>query len=203
VNGSFSVIVQEAWSKWQWRIDAEYWELKNQRLMKAIAMKTMKQTLGTARRAATALNSPDFVESRTRGHLDHPECRALPMERRKWQDQKLTKSEERQLMLRLEKLAKIAGLRDIRTSTMISASTQALIDSKANDSEVLKKDGAIVLEGPFTFKELSSDPGDPGEGYSVMWMSDGTGSGDDGDIMIKITAGGTTKTITLVNFSAA
>ena len=51
-------------------------------------------------------------------------------------------------------------------------------------------------------EERSSDPADPAEGNSVIWQSDGTGSGDDGDIMIKITAGGTTKTITLVDFSA-
>jgi len=35
-----------------------------------------------------------------------------------------------------------------------------------------------------------------------MWMSDGTGAGDDGDIMMKITAGGSTKTATLADFSA-
>ena len=34
-----------------------------------------------------------------------------------------------------------------------------------------------------------------------MWMSDGTGTGDDGDILIKIQAGGETKTFTLVDFS--
>ena len=36
----------------------------------------------------------------------------------------------------------------------------------------------------------------------AMWMSDGTGSGDDGDLMVKITAGGVTKTATLIDFSA-
>jgi len=50
--------------------------------------------------------------------------------------------------------------------------------------------------------ELSSDPGDPSEGCSLIWQSNGTGSGDDGDIMMKITAGGVTKTITLADFSA-
>lgn len=50
--------------------------------------------------------------------------------------------------------------------------------------------------------ELSADPGDPPEGHSVIWQSDGTGSGDDGDIMIKITAGASTKTGTIVDFSA-
>lgn len=50
--------------------------------------------------------------------------------------------------------------------------------------------------------ELSADPSDPAEGNYVIWMSDGTGTGDDGDILIKITAGGVTKTTTLVDFSA-
>lgn len=49
--------------------------------------------------------------------------------------------------------------------------------------------------------ESDSDPTAPSEGNSVIWQSDGTGSGDDGDIMMKITAGGTTKTTTLVDFS--
>lgn len=51
-------------------------------------------------------------------------------------------------------------------------------------------------------QELSADPSDPAEGMHVLWQSDGTGSGDDGDILIKITAGGVTKTVTLVDFSA-
>lgn len=51
-------------------------------------------------------------------------------------------------------------------------------------------------------QEKSSDPSDPAEGYFVIWMSDGVGSGDDGDILVKVTAGGVTKTITLIDFSA-
>jgi len=54
-----------------------------------------------------------------------------------------------------------------------------------------------------TFDAQSSDPADPGTGSAVMWLSDGTGSGSDGDIMLKITdSSGTTKTTTLVTFSA-
>lgn len=49
--------------------------------------------------------------------------------------------------------------------------------------------------------ELSADPADPVEGSYVKWQSDGTGSGDDGDIMIKITSGGSTKTTTIIDFS--
>ena len=61
----------------------------------------------------------------------------------------------------------------------------------------------LHINGALTLTEKSSDPSDPAEGNSVLWMSDGTGSGDDGDIMMKITAGGTTKIITLVDFSAS
>lgn len=53
-----------------------------------------------------------------------------------------------------------------------------------------------------TLEEKSADPDDPDEGKAVIWMSDGTGAGDDGDLMCKITAGGATKTGTLVDFSA-
>lgn len=58
-----------------------------------------------------------------------------------------------------------------------------------------------------SFKSLllpsrSADPATPGKNSMVMWLSDGTDSGDDGDIIIMITnASGTTKTTTLVDFS--
>ncbi len=61
---------------------------------------------------------------------------------------------------------------------------------------------SFEITGAFLSNELSADPPDPSEGQNVTWQSDGTGSGDDGDIMMKITAGATTKTITLVDFSA-
>ena len=51
--------------------------------------------------------------------------------------------------------------------------------------------------------EQSADPADPADGTSVIWMSDGTGSGDDGDIMMKITAATVTKTVTLIDYSAS
>lgn len=57
--------------------------------------------------------------------------------------------------------------------------------------------------GALWFGEQAADPSNPTEGNSVIWQSNGTGSGDDGDIMMKITAGGVTKTVTIVDFSAA
>jgi hypothetical protein len=61
-------------------------------------------------------------------------------------------------------------------------------------------DGTASL-GALILREKSSDPADPAEGQSVIWQSDGTGAGDDGDLMVKITAGGVTKTATLIDFS--
>lgn len=69
-----------------------------------------------------------------------------------------------------------------------------------NGSDLLQVDGSVALDY-LALTERSSDPSDPAEGRSFLWQSDGTGSGDDGDIMIKITAGGVTKTATLIDFS--
>ena len=52
-------------------------------------------------------------------------------------------------------------------------------------------------------KAVSSDPDNPQNNNSVIWLSDGTGSGDIGDLMVKITVSGVTKTITLIDFSAS
>jgi hypothetical protein len=51
--------------------------------------------------------------------------------------------------------------------------------------------------------ERSTDPADPADGSASIWMSDGTAAGADGDIMVKITAGGVTKTVTLIDYSVA
>jgi len=69
--------------------------------------------------------------------------------------------------------------------------------------EALHVYGSTKLEGPLILKERTYDPDNPAEGNSVIWMSNGHASGDDGDIMVKITAGGVTKTVTLVDFSAS
>ncbi len=68
---------------------------------------------------------------------------------------------------------------------------------------VASPDTALDVNGSITSRELSSDPSDPDEGSHVIWQSDGTASGSDGDIMMKITAGGVTKLITLIDFSVA
>ena len=62
-------------------------------------------------------------------------------------------------------------------------------------------DGTLLLFNLLPLQEQSADPADPPEGMATLWQSDGTGTGGDGDILIKLTAGGSTKTATLVDFS--
>ena len=64
-------------------------------------------------------------------------------------------------------------------------------------------DGSEQELGTVFLVAQSIDPPDPPANRSVTWMSDGTGSGDDGDIMIKITnSAGSTKTTTVHDHSA-
>jgi hypothetical protein len=84
-------------------------------------------------------------------------------------------------------------------------STTALQLATAAGTAILTVDTSndiVDIDSILRLQERSSDAGDPAEGSAVLWMSDGTGAGDDGDIMMKITAGSTTKTVTLVDFSA-
>ena len=64
-------------------------------------------------------------------------------------------------------------------------------------------DTKLHVAGAITQQPLSSDPADPDAGNSVQWVSDGTGSGSAGDVMMKINVGGTTKVITLIDYSVA
>lgn len=52
--------------------------------------------------------------------------------------------------------------------------------------------GSGTGRGLFSGIERSTNPSAPAEGYWKLWMSDGTGHGDDGDILIVSTAGGVT-----------
>ncbi len=71
------------------------------------------------------------------------------------------------------------------------------------DATGFSGDGSLMYFQTVIQKERSSDPDDPPEGYSAVWQGDGTGSGDDGDILIKITTAGTTHTLALSPVGAA
>jgi hypothetical protein len=44
-------------------------------------------------------------------------------------------------------------------------------------------DTRLEVAGAITIQELSTDPADPVEGKAVFWKSDGTGTGNDGDLL--------------------
>jgi hypothetical protein len=89
----------------------------------------------------------------------------------------------------------------------VSTGNFLISDADTGKSVTFGPDGSLSLAGIVTADALATteraaDPTDPAEGANIQWQSNGTGSGDDGDIMLKITAGGVTKTITLVDYSA-
>jgi hypothetical protein len=65
-------------------------------------------------------------------------------------------------MLRLEGLARMEGLRRDAPAIRISSATQALIDSKAAENEVLKRDGSVSLSADW----------DVGEDRKILFGSD-------------------------------
>ncbi len=65
----------------------------------------------------------------------------------------------------------------------------------------IASDGVTTFSDAIKLLEKSADPSEPAEGECVIWMSDGTGKGDDGDIMIASQAGGTTNYGTLFDHS--
>jgi len=50
--------------------------------------------------------------------------------------------------------------------------------------------------------DQAAEPGDPADNDAVLWVSNGTGAGDAGDLMCKITEGGGTTTFTMADYSA-
>lgn len=91
----------------------------------------------------------------------------------------------------------------VKSSDETNPTWAQIFGTDSNDSLLwsLKKNGTV--QGRFfQMLQQSADPPNPGAGAAVLWMSDGTGSGDAQDIMMFINDGSTTKTITLVDFSA-
>jgi hypothetical protein len=75
-----------------------------------------------------------------------------------------------------------------------------ILDELSNNG-VCGDHGYIFADKYFKGLERSSDPPQPSEGQFVIWMSDGTGKGDDGDVLVASTAGGVTKYGTLFDHS--
>ena len=60
----------------------------------------------------------------------------------------------------------------------------------------------VIHLGDIKGLEKSADPVEPAEGEFVIWMSDGTGKGDDGDVLMASKAGGTTNYSVVFDHSA-
>lgn len=86
-----------------------------------------------------------------------------------------------------------------KESDLIEFATSIL--NELNNNGIGGDHGYIFRDKYFKGLERSSDPSQPAEGQWVLWMSDGTGKGDDGDILIASTVGGVTKYGTLFDHS--
>jgi hypothetical protein len=87
-----------------------------------------------------------------------------------------------------------------KTTTVSVAGDEGKVMQLNSSGEV--PEAYIPPMSPLRLGERAAAPEDPPEGEAVMWMSDGTGGGSDGDIMIKITAGGVTRVGAFIDFSA-
>ena len=87
-------------------------------------------------------------------------------------------------------------------STYTGGEKMRITDSGNVGIGTTSPDTKLDVKGAITQRELSADPADPDPGNSVQWVSDGTGGGDAGDVMIKINVGGTTFVKTLVDYSS-
>ena len=75
------------------------------------------------------------------------------------------------------------------TSGRVVRVLEITIDESVNGDGTL----AGALTG-ITLTALSADPDNPADGSCVIWLSDGTGTGEAGDLCIKSTVGETTDT---------
>ena len=99
---------------------------------------------------------------------------------------------------------KTLRIHDASTAGGIKVITEGTGTTNVSNNTVIA--GTLGVTGDTTLTsilltEKSADPANPAEGSSVIWQSDGTGFGSDGDILVKITAGESTKAFTLVRFT--
>lgn len=72
----------------------------------------------------------------------------------------------------------------------------------ASANQSLRVNAYLKVKEAITGIERSTDPTKPIEGEYVIWMSNGTGYGDDGDVCIASNPNGTTKRAILFDYSA-
>jgi hypothetical protein len=85
-------------------------------------------------------------------------------------------------------------------SSNIAIGSGVQLDSLTGSNQI--NIGTRYFHDRIRLLERSTDPAKPAEGNVVLWMSDGTGLGDDGDVLIGSTAGGVTNYAILFDHSA-
>ena len=94
-----------------------------------------------------------------------------------------------------------AGLYTLDSTSGATESSPSII-SPDTDAGTKRWLLTTILGMALKLIERGADPTEPAEGDCIIWMSDGTGKGDDGDVMIASQAGGVTKYSTLFDHSA-
>ena len=85
-------------------------------------------------------------------------------------------------------------------STNIAIGYDVDVDSATGSNQI--NIGDRYFHDRIRLLERTSDPAKPAEGNMIVWLSDGTGLGDDGDVIISSTAGGVTNYAILFDHSA-
>jgi len=80
--------------------------------------------------------------------------------------------------------------------------TDGVISTGAGDINLTPDSNVVQINNVLKIIERSSDPSEPSEGETIIWMSDGTGKGDDGDVIIAVKANGVTRYGTLFDHSS-
>lgn len=84
----------------------------------------------------------------------------------------------------------------------VTNGTNSVQASGAGFLSVTFADGTAFYTGTrVTLFDRPSDPSDPDNGSWTIWMSDGTATGNAGDLYMKINVGGTTKTVKLYDYT--
>ena len=74
--------------------------------------------------------------------------------------------------------------------------TNLVLDPDAVGSGLVDVDGEAQSDA-YRLSELSSDPSAPADGEAAVWFSDGTGIGEDGDLVVQRTLSSTTEEVAL------
>ncbi|GAG23928.1 unnamed protein product, partial [marine sediment metagenome] len=106
------------------------------------------------------------------------------------------------LLIEADDLVTIGVEGDIILGGTVEADMYPQSSSKINLGTTTNRFGDIFFGNILNGVERVSDPDEPIEGTFVVWMSNGAGKGDDGDILMASQAGGTTKYSIVFDHSA-